>query len=143
MVKHVAVELSMAEATLRATLTRLLQKLGVSSGAQLPALWRAMTGPARRFSLGRTHTALVFACDLAPRIVAEHLTLAERAILASILEGSSNRAISRQRGTSERTVANQIAALLRKFRVSSRRELNARILAIDAATTRIPVRNRR
>ena len=54
------------------------------------------------------------------------LTPSERQIAAAILAGLSNAAIGRLRGTSARTVANQIAALYRKLGVHSRTELAAR-----------------
>jgi len=53
------------------------------------------------------------------------LTASERRIAADILAGLSNREISSQRGTSIRTVANQIASLYRKLGVTSRSELVA------------------
>jgi DNA-binding CsgD family transcriptional regulator len=53
------------------------------------------------------------------------LTTAERAIVELIVTGASNRAIARSRGTSERTVANQIAAIFAKLGVVSRGELIA------------------
>jgi DNA-binding NarL/FixJ family response regulator len=62
------------------------------------------------------------------------LTQAERAIALCLLEGMSNRAIALRRSVSERTVANQIAALLRKLRVASRTELVARFAATDLLT---------
>jgi DNA-binding NarL/FixJ family response regulator len=54
------------------------------------------------------------------------LTRAEQEILEGISAGLSNREIGRRRGTSERTVANQVAHLLRKLRAGSRHELVAR-----------------
>lgn len=53
------------------------------------------------------------------------LTTAERAIVEMIAAGASNRAIARARGTSERTVANQVAAIFTKLGVVSRGELIA------------------
>ena len=44
-------------------------------------------------------------------------------VLGCLLDGMSNAAIAAHRGTSVRTVANQVAALLRAYRVSSRVEL--------------------
>jgi DNA-binding CsgD family transcriptional regulator len=55
---------------------------------------------------------------------------AEEDVLACVVKGMSNAKIAKARGTSPRTVANQIASLLRKFKVSSRYEL------IVAALTR-------
>lgn len=56
-----------------------------------------------------------------------HLTDAERAIVRRIASGDSNRAIAEARGTSARTVANQIAAIFAKLGVASRSELLARL----------------
>lgn len=51
------------------------------------------------------------------------LTAAERDIAARAAEGQSNRAIGDARGTSARTVANQLQAIFRKLGVTSRAEL--------------------
>jgi len=53
----------------------------------------------------------------------ESLTPAERRVLTAVREGKTNAGIAAQLGTSPRTVANQIASILRKTRVSSRYEL--------------------
>lgn len=51
------------------------------------------------------------------------LTEAERAIASLLLAGESNQAIALRRGTSTRTVANQIASIFAKLGVQSRSEL--------------------
>ncbi len=51
------------------------------------------------------------------------LTEAERDIARRLCAGSSNREIARARGTSARTVANQVSKLLRKLGVGSRLEV--------------------
>jgi DNA-binding NarL/FixJ family response regulator len=66
------------------------------------------------------------------------VTAAERDVLRLIMRGLSNKEIGRERGTSERTIANQVACLLEKFRVGSRYELLAR--ALQAAGQRVPER---
>jgi DNA-binding CsgD family transcriptional regulator len=53
------------------------------------------------------------------------LTPAEHDVAQRLIAGHSNARIARERGTSERTVANQVASILRKFRVRSRSELVA------------------
>ncbi len=53
----------------------------------------------------------------------ETLTSAERAIALDVLRGLSNESIARQRRTSIRTVANQVASVFRKSHVGSRLEL--------------------
>ena len=61
------------------------------------------------------------------------LTPAEARVLSAILLGKSNREIATERGTSARTVANQVASLYRKLRVTSRTEL---ALQLDRRTAR-------
>jgi DNA-binding NarL/FixJ family response regulator len=55
----------------------------------------------------------------------DELTPAERQVALAALAGLSNAAIARLRGSSPRTVANQLAKLFRKLGVSSRAELAA------------------
>jgi len=54
------------------------------------------------------------------------LTHAELAVARKLVEGLSNAGIAAARGTSERTVANQVASLFRKLGVGSRAELARR-----------------
>ena len=54
------------------------------------------------------------------------LTATERAVLALVVEGASNRDIAKQRGVAVRTVANQVASLLKKLGASSRFDLRRR-----------------
>jgi DNA-binding NarL/FixJ family response regulator len=62
------------------------------------------------------------------------LTPAEHAIVTALESGKSNAEIARERGTSARTVANQIASVFRKLKVGSRAELVAtRAVLRDAA----------
>ena len=51
------------------------------------------------------------------------LTRAELAIVELALGGASNRKIAELRGTSTRTVANQLSTVFRKLRITSRPEL--------------------
>jgi DNA-binding CsgD family transcriptional regulator len=57
----------------------------------------------------------------------EGLTAAEREVLELVRRGLSNKAIATLRGRSERTIANQVAALLRKSGLPGRRALAARL----------------
>jgi DNA-binding CsgD family transcriptional regulator len=81
-----------------------------------------------RFRFGKREYAVLSVPHAGPR--PEALTPVERNVVASILEGKSNREIARARGTSERTVANQVASVFGKLRVGSRAELVA-LLAPD------------
>lgn len=56
------------------------------------------------------------------------LSEAELDVCSRLLRGDSNRAIADARGTSVRTVANQVATIFRKLEVSSRSELIAKLL---------------
>jgi DNA-binding NarL/FixJ family response regulator len=55
------------------------------------------------------------------------LTTAESEVLRLVALGKSNAEIASVRGTSPRTVANQVVRLLRKFAVTSRIELVAAV----------------
>lgn len=66
------------------------------------------------------------------------LTEAEREVLAGVVAGLANSEIARRRGTSVRTVANQVAGMLDKLRVGSRYELIAR--TVQPARDRRPGR---
>jgi DNA-binding CsgD family transcriptional regulator len=79
----------------------------------------------------------------------DSLTHSERDIARRILRGDSNAEIAAARGTSVRTVANQVRAIFAKLHVCSRAELVARIarpsagqdhIADDAGTPGMPGR---
>ena len=55
--------------------------------------------------------------------LADQLTRGELAVVAPLIEGQTHVEIARQRRTSVRTVANQIASAYKKLRVSGRIEL--------------------
>lgn len=110
--KRIAFELGLHESAVCHALTKIARRLGLPSST-LVATWVAER-------LG-----------VAPSFATEKLTLAERDVLSLVREGLSNGAIARRRGTSERTVANQIASLLRKTGADSRRGLA--VLRIERA----------
>lgn len=58
-----------------------------------------------------------------PREEISGLTAAEQDVLARVVRGDSNAAIAKARKTSVRTVANQVASLLRKTSSKSRYDL--------------------
>jgi DNA-binding CsgD family transcriptional regulator len=60
------------------------------------------------------------------------LTVAERAVVDAVASGATNAEIARLRGTSARTIANQLASVFRKLGVGTRHELVLR-LARDSA----------
>lgn len=76
--------------------------------------------------IGEDRLAII-SWPIVPRSRSSSLSSAEEAVLRGVAVGKSNADIARERGTSPRTVANQVAGLLRKFGVASRYEL---VLAI-------------
>ncbi len=64
---------------------------------------------------------------LADSYSAPHLSSVERDILRGLICGLDNTEIAKRRGTSRRTIANQLGSLFRKFGVSGRGELLAKL----------------
>lgn len=60
---------------------------------------------------------------------------AELAVIRSLIEGHSYREIADERGTSTRTIANQISAVFRRLRVSGRNELVQRLFRDTTAAS--------
>ena len=73
-------------------------------------------------------TLAVFSFSLAPPQLPPSLSEAEHAVVIGVLGGMSNAQIARSRGRVEKTIANQVASVLRKLGVGSRAELAARLL---------------
>jgi DNA-binding NarL/FixJ family response regulator len=108
--KRIAVELGLAQSTVSEILRDAGTKLGVGSRLELVRLLAPAATPAWPGSL----------------------TQAERAIAALLIEGASNAEIASRRGTSARTVVNQVASIFKKACVASRIELAARLFGADA-----------
>ena len=122
-----AAELGVRASTVASIAASVVQKLGLSSTRELPLFWRDAGGHV--FPLGSSDL-LAFE-SAAPRACGARLTAAERAVLSGVIQGHSNQTIAKLRGTSLRTVANQVAALLTKLRAGSRAELSAKSLALN------------
>src|SRR5262249_31795402 len=93
---------------------------------------RAGAMRAFRFSRARLQFAVISAPiahpSSGPR--GEALTRAELDVLELLVQGRSNAEIAARRGTATRTAANQVAAIFKKYEVSSRVEL-INLLASD------------
>ena len=112
-----------------------------------------MTAPRRRTRTGKTSTSvdvgvpppaglrastvvldddeyLVLTVPIPVWEMPDCLTDAERAVATSVLGGSTNEQIARERRTSTHTVANQIARIFAKLGVSSRIELAHRLAVV-------------
>jgi DNA-binding NarL/FixJ family response regulator len=72
------------------------------------------------------HAFVLFEWPAGDVVLDDSLTGAERDVLRGILQGESNAAIARRRGSRPRTIANQVASIFRKLSVQSRSELVAR-----------------
>ena len=72
----------------------------------------------------------------------QELTRAERDVLFLVLAGRTNAEIAIVRGRSKKTVANQISQILRKYGVSSRRELCATLRRHRACREELTLRER-
>ncbi len=69
------------------------------------------------------------------------LPCAELAVIRSLIEGLSYQEIAKLRGTSTRTIANQITAVFRRLRVSGRNDLVQRLFGDDARGQGLPKAN--
>lgn len=106
--KWTAYSLGLSEATVSEALASAATKLGVSSRTSLVAVASEL--------IGRP-------CEQAG--AESPFTESEREVLALVRTGMSNEAIASARGRSVRTIANQVASLLRKTGAGSRRALAA------------------
>jgi DNA-binding NarL/FixJ family response regulator len=99
----------------------------------------ALAGPAgltaSRFQIGTDEYALL-EWPLPEPPPPAGFTAAERGVLELLRAGLGNAQIAAARGTSPRTVANQIASIFRKLGVGSRSELFARLSAAGAEVCR-------
>jgi DNA-binding NarL/FixJ family response regulator len=117
--KWIALELQLSESTVARTFRRARHHLGVADTTALMgirnALFESLEGLAIGVDIAMTRLTPV-------ALSAAVLSDAERAVAAGMLGGKRAAAIARERGTSIRTVANQIANIYRKLGVSSHRE---------------------
>jgi DNA-binding NarL/FixJ family response regulator len=107
--KLIAHALEISPSAASARLARAAAKLGAGSRTNLLRLASAILGGGPR-----------------PEIATGNLTNAERAVLDLVQQGLSNAQIATLRHRSVRTIANQVAAILRKTKTCSRRALLAR-----------------
>jgi DNA-binding NarL/FixJ family response regulator len=126
--KEIAYALGLADSTVANALARARRKLGLRSLAELAALF-APAGLCVRFAefeLGG-ETLAVASAALLDEAALTQLPEAERAVTLALVRGATNAEIAAERGTAERTVANQAQSIYRKLGVTSRLELAARL----------------
>jgi DNA-binding NarL/FixJ family response regulator len=120
--KWIAFEMGLSESAVTRTLRAALHKLGAADAAALSGVRNARFEPFEDLNAG---VDLAIARLMPAASVCASLSKAERAIVDGLLGGKGIAAIACERGTSPRTVANQIASTYQKLGVSSRRELLA------------------
>jgi DNA-binding NarL/FixJ family response regulator len=118
--KWTAFELQLSESTVTRTLRTALRRLGVADSTELVGIRTAQFE-----SIAGMHGVDLAMARLTPAVASPDLSDAERAVVTGILGGKRIAAIARERGTSPRTVSNQLASVYKKLGVSSRREVIA------------------
>lgn len=129
--KEIAYTLGLSASGVSRAVSLALEKLGLPTREELAALF-APNGVSTRLRKIR-HEGETLAVASVPKSADEgRLTLlseAECDVVRAACRGSSSAAIAAERGTSRRTVDNQLSAIYRKLGVHSRTELAARISA--------------
>lgn len=120
--KWIALELKLSEPTIARALHSALRRIGRADLTALAGLRSAIFEMVRiEHAIGRVAVASIAQRNLSLTT----LSHAEQEIAAKVIDGKATVAIARERGTSPRTVVQQIANIYRKLEVSSRRELLA------------------
>lgn len=128
--KLIAQELGLSEPAVSIHLVSALRKIGLRHRSELAALppgdGLALPAPrglaAHTFEAGN-HEFLVLSFDLATIVPPSGLTRSESDVVRAVAEGLSTAEIATRRGTSRRTVTNQLSSVFSKLGVSSRAEL--------------------
>jgi DNA-binding NarL/FixJ family response regulator len=138
--KHIAIDLKLAPSTVALNSRLGLEDLGVEGKPSrahplLMLAARAATAPSVSFARCATFVAQgdrefrVISIRRPDADLAKLLPPAELAVIRMLVEGLSYEEMARARGTSTRTIANQITAVFRRLRVSGRNELVQRMYA--------------
>jgi DNA-binding NarL/FixJ family response regulator len=136
--KSIAIELGLAPSTVALNARLGLESLGVWSKPSRvhPLLMSSAVAACEQISgdvaalsyLGPEHGSLrVLSIRRPDDMLAARLPPAELAVIRGLIEGVSYVQIAKRRGTSTRTIANQITAVFRRLKVSGRSELLLRL----------------
>ncbi|MEM7412456.1 MAG: helix-turn-helix transcriptional regulator [Myxococcota bacterium] len=128
--KEIAYELGVSLSAVSMAVKTGCRKLGLGARTELASFF-APGGLRARLEEASLNgeTLLVGAHPLLDEAAAEALSPAEREVTSALLAGSTSLDIASRRGTSVRTIANQIASIFEKLGVHSRVELAARLHA--------------
>lgn len=136
--KEIAYELGLSLSAVSMAVGSARRKLGFDSRTELASFF---SPNGMRVRLSETALAgepmLVGAQPLIDEAIAAVLSPAEHEVAKALLAGSTSADVAARRGTSERTVANQIASIFSKLGVNSRIELAARLRAPNTSSERL------
>lgn len=126
--KWIGYELGIARSTVATHLSAALERLNLSARTDIARVWPLIDGTTptlvMQIELDGQHFAALVAADPTDLSI-DGLTAAEQEVMAQAIRGASNADIAERRGTSTRTVANQLASIYRKLGLCSRTELAA------------------
>jgi DNA-binding NarL/FixJ family response regulator len=127
--KQIAYALGLSPSAVSRLLHSALRKLGLSSRAELAALFAGFGGGFDCSELLAAGEPLTVLMRSAPERASAPLSRAELEVAGLACRGRSDAEIAAQRGASSRTVENQLHAIYRKLGIHSRTELAARLSA--------------
>lgn len=128
--KALAIDLGVSESHISKVLHRALRRLGLSSAIDLALVASCSDSVTLDDEVLGKSIVAAFRLQGPAADALVGLTPAERAIAADILRGLSNREIAARRNRSQRTIANQVASVLDKMKVPTRRALAANLSRI-------------
>jgi len=127
--KQMSFELCLAPATISHEIRQLVRRVGVTRWEHFVAIACALhADPVLTDNAEADCQPVRVSASVRPQVLAA-LTPAEREVVLCVADGLSNAQIALCRRTSPRTIANQIAGVFRKLKVTGRLELVLRMLA--------------
>jgi DNA-binding NarL/FixJ family response regulator len=141
--KNIAIDFRLAPSTVALNSRMAMESLGLSGKPSRahPLLMLAACASSEQLTLAAKCSVIRSRDGRELRVVglarpdlalAKRLPAAELSVIRSLVEGQSYRQIAAARGTSTRTIANQISAVFRRLRVSGRNELVLRLFLEQA-----------
>lgn len=141
--KLVGADIRLSQSTIAAGMSQCLRGMGLDvAGSRVPMLLVVAAHASRgegsirtaRLSDGPGTAEQVVSIPRPDSALESTLTAAEFGVVRLVAEGQNHREIARQRGTSVRTIANQLASVFHKLGVSGRSELlHYIVLAYDSS----------
>lgn len=121
--KEIAFALGLSESTVAAAVSNVLRKLQCRRRSDLLAFADVERAVHAEIAVEGDRIGVLALPGAGAGPVAEMLSAAERDVATHLIDGKSNAEIARARGTSPRTVANQIRGMFDKLGLSGRSEL--------------------